>query len=182
MKSDTLFWLMVTLGALIALAFVLGESDGGPLSSTADERHQLAKECLGGHDNLQDHYHAIVRVYVMDEEVPIPEDVGLNDEGCSMRQLHTHDDSGKVHLEFTRQGVRAPLEAFFDVWGKHMDETGFDDHRVNESTEFLMFLNTYSYDEDGNVIIDPNDRVQIDTYNEHIVEDRQYIELIFRNR
>ena len=63
-----------------------------------------------------------------------------------------------------------------------MDETGFDDHRVNESTEFLMFLNTYSYDEDGNVMVDPNDRVQVDTFNEHIFEDRQYIELIFRNK
>ena len=153
-----------------------------PPPSTADERHPLAQECLGGHDNLQEHYHAIVKVSVMGEEVSIPDDVGLNDEGCSMRQLHTHDGTGKVHLEFTRQGVQAPLEAFFDVWGKHMDNTGFDIHRVNESTEFLMFLSTYSYDENGRLVVDHNERVQVDTFNDHILEDRQYIELVFQNR
>ena len=31
-------------------------------------------------------------------------------------------------------------------------------------------------------MVDPNERVQVDTFNEHIFEDRQYIELIFRNK
>lgn len=182
MKTETLFWALVTLGSLIALGVLLGESDGGPLFSTADERHALAEECLGSHDNLQDHYHAIVKIYVHGEEVPVPADVGLNDGGCTMRQLHTHDASGKVHLEFTRQGVEAPLEAFFDVWGKHMDATGFDDHRVNETTEFLMFLNTYSYDSQGQLVVDPSTREQVETFNEQIFADNQYIELVFRNK
>ena len=99
MNKETLFWLIVTVSALAALGFLLGESDGGPLFSTADERHALADECIGGHEGgLAEHYHAIVSISVLNEAVEIPGNVGLNDPGCNMRPLHTHDTSGKIHI------------------------------------------------------------------------------------
>ena len=65
--------------------------------------------------------------------------------------------------------MEAPLEAFFDIWGKHMDSTGFDDHRIDAGHEFLMFVT-----EEG------GERTQVTTFQEHIVEDGQVIELIYR--
>ena len=170
MNKESMFWLVVTLTALAALGFLLGESDGSPPFSTADERHALANDCIGSHDGgLAEHYHATVRISVLGQDIAVPDDVGLNDNGCSMRPLHTHDASGKIHLEFKQQGVEAPLEAFFDIWGKHMDSTGFDDHRVDDSHEFLMFVT----EENG-------ERTQVESYENHIVKDGQLIELIFR--
>ncbi len=174
MNKESIFWLIITLAALAALGFLLGESDGSPPFNTADERHALANECLdinshSGNDGLADHYHATVRISVLNQDIAVPDDVGLNDNGCSMRPLHTHDNTGKIHLEFKEEGVEAPLEAFFDIWGKHMDSTGFDDHRIDASHEFLMFVT----EENG-------ERTQIETYENHIVKDGQLIELIYR--
>ena len=181
MNKETLFWLVVTVGALAALGFLLGESDGGPLFSTADERHALADECIGGHEGgLAEHYHAIVSISVLNEAVEIPGNVGLNDPGCNMRPLHTHDTSGKIHIEFKEEGVDAPLEAFFDTWGKHMDATGFDDYRIDDNHEFLMYLNTYSNDGQGNVVVDPNTQEQVYDFENLILENYQYIELVYR--
>lgn len=170
MNKESLFWLLVTVGALAALGFLLGQSDGEPPFNTADERHALADECIGSHDGgLAEHYHATVRISVLNEDIAVPDDVGLNDQGCSMRPLHTHDATGKIHLEFKEEGVEAPLEAFFDIWGKHMDSTGFDEHRIDASHEFLMFVT-----EDG------GERSQVTSFEEHIVKDGQLIELVYR--
>ncbi len=170
MNKESIFWLVITLSALAALGFILGESDGSPPFNSADERHSLADECIGSHDGgLAEHYHATIRISVLNENIAIPDDVGLNDNGCSMRPLHTHDSTGKIHLEFKESGVEAPLEAFFDIWGKHMDASGFDDHRVDDSHEFLMFVT-----EEG------GERTQVNSYEDFIVKDGQLIELVFR--
>jgi len=172
-NKESLFWLVLTLAALAGMGFLLGQSDGGPLFSTADERHALAEQCIGGHGSAEDplvaHYHATIRISVLNEDITVPDDVGLNDQGCSMRPLHTHDSTGKIHLEFKEEGVEAPLEAFFDIWGKHMDSTGFDEHRIDGSHEFLMFVT-----EDG------GERTQVTSFEEHIVKDGQLIELVYR--
>ena len=60
-----------------------------------------------------------------------------------------------------------------------MDATGFDEHRVDANHEFLMFLNTYSY-EDGNLVVDPSTREQVDDFEKLVLEDEQYIELVYR--
>lgn len=183
MNKESIFWMVVTMTALAALAYLLGQSDGNPPFSTADDRHALANECIGGHgdesDPLVAHYHAIVVISVLGEQVEIPGNVGLNDPGCTMRPLHTHDTSGKIHIEFKEEGVEAPLEAFFDTWGKHMDSSGFDDHRVDDNHEFLMYLNTYSQ-ENGNIVVDPNTREQVYDFEDLILENEQYIELVYR--
>lgn len=180
MNKESLFWLVVTVSALAALGFLLGQSDGEPLHNTAEERHAIADLCIGGHGSqVVDHYHPIVKISILGENIVIPDDVGLNDRGCTMRSLHTHSADGKIHAEFAEEGVEAPLEAFFDIWGKHMDATGFDEHRVDADHEFLMFLNTYSY-EDGNLVVDPSTREQVDDFEKLVLEDEQYIELVYR--
>ena len=121
--------------------------------------------------DLAEHYHATVRISVLNEDVAVPDDVGIDDRGCSMRPLHTHDASGRIHLEFAETGVEAPLEAFFDIWGIHMDSTGFDEHRIDASHEFLMFVT----EDNGE-----GERTQVTTFEDHIVKDGHLIELVYR--
>ena len=172
MNKESLFWLLVTLSALAALGYLLGQSDGQPLYNSADERHALANDCIGGHgsedDPLVDHYHATLRISVLGDDFPVPANVGLNDGDCTMRPLHTHSEGGGLHLEFKEANVEAPLEAFFDIWGLHMDSTGIDDYRVDADHEFLMF------------VTENNQRVQMDDFEQHIIKDGQTIELIYR--
>jgi hypothetical protein len=63
-----------------------------------------------------------------------------------------------------------------------MDETGFDEHRVDENHEFLMFLSNYSYDDNGNMVVDSGSREQVYNFEELILEDKQYIELVYREK
>tara|TARA_Y100001970_G_scaffold171118_1_gene209179 strand:+ start:7730 stop:8233 length:504 start_codon:yes stop_codon:yes gene_type:complete len=165
----------------IAFLVVLAMPSDEPYN-TADHRHAVADLCIGSHSGIAEHYHPIVKITVLGEDVAIPDDVGLNDKGCNMRSLHTHSADGKIHAEFAEQGVAAPLEAFFDIWGKHMDSSGFHEHRIDDNHEFLMFLNTYSYDSSNNVVVDPSAREQVDDYEALILEDMQYIELIYKEK
>jgi len=180
MKTETVFWLLVTVAALVSMGVLIGDSDGNgdegedELFSTADERHAIADVCIGGHgdenDPLVRHDHATISVSVNGELVTIPNGVGLDDNGCSMRALHTHDSQGKIHIEFKEEGVEAPIEAFFDIWGKHMDSTGFDEHRIDANHEFLMF------------VTQNGERVEVDSFENHILENGQTIELVFREK
>ena len=63
-----------------------------------------------------------------------------------------------------------------------MDENGFDEYRVDENHEFLMFLSNYSYDQNDNLIVDAETRQQVYNFENLILEDRQYIELVFREK
>ena len=74
------------------------------------------------------HIHPNLTIIIDGEQVEIPENAGIYTETCpnAMHMTHTHDNSGKLHVEnYTSEDV----EVFFDVWGKHFDETGIFDHR-----------------------------------------------------
>ena len=45
-----------------------------------------------------------------------------------------------------------------------------------------MFINNYSYDDDGNIVVDPSTREQVYDFETLILEDRQYIELVYREK
>ena len=63
-----------------------------------------------------------------------------------------------------------------------MDVTGFFDERVDDNHVFLMFLNNYSYDDSGNMVVNPSTREQVYDFENLILEDKQYIELVYREK
>ena len=105
------------------------ESVEKPLTNTTDEMHPLGKECLTTHDVAM-HFHPYLTILIDGEEYLIPKDSGIDTETCpqAMHMTHTHDDTGKIHVE-GHTVVDVPLEVFFDVWGKHFDETGIMEYR-----------------------------------------------------
>jgi hypothetical protein len=64
------------------------------------------------------HEHANLQVFVHGESQPVPTDIGIDtsDNPAYIASLHTHDDSGTVHLE-SSQSRTFTLGEFFDVWG-----------------------------------------------------------------
>lgn len=99
------------------------------LSNTADEMHPYGQECLENHD-VEMHFHPYLTIIIDGDEFAIPENTGIYTQTCpeGMHMTHTHDASGKIHVE-GHQEVDVPLEVFFDVWGKHFDETGIFEYR-----------------------------------------------------
>ena len=62
MNKESIFWLVITVAALSGLGILLGQSDGSPPFNTADERHALADECVGGHSGLAEHYLSLIHI------------------------------------------------------------------------------------------------------------------------
>ena len=62
------------------------------------------------------HAHAVLRVFVDGQQVGVPENIGIDPASGTMASLHTHDDSGKIHIE-AAQDHAFTLDHFFRVWG-----------------------------------------------------------------
>lgn len=173
MEKEQQFWLGIMAAGIIALLVVSGfnpldmlkTNDDDSLYSTADSKHPLAQECLGGHTAGMLHYHATVIIQVNGEFVTIPNGIGNPDGECPMRPLHTHGDNNVVHIEILQQ-QDVPIEAFFDTWNKHFDETGFDTYRVNETHELVMIVNG----------------VENNEYNDYLLQDQDEIFINFKPR
>lgn len=72
------------------------------------------------HTGVGMHIHPHLKIFTKGEEVKIPANIGISG-GC-MRPIHTHDDSGTLHLEFPN--VRdVALGDFFKIWEQQFDWT-----------------------------------------------------------
>ena len=66
------------------------------------------------------HYHVHIQLIVDGHEVPIPADIGLDNATATFSEVHTHDDTGVVHIESGVTSFRATLADVFDMWGVYL--------------------------------------------------------------
>src|SRR5262245_8623589 len=62
------------------------------------------------------HEHANVPIFANGTQEPVPTDIGINSGAGTIQSIHTHDDTGTVHLE-SSQARTFTLGEFFGVWG-----------------------------------------------------------------
>jgi hypothetical protein len=66
------------------------------------------------------HVHANLRIFVHGERVDVPNGIGVGAD--EIASLHTHDDTGTIHVE--SEATRGfTLGEFFDVWGVRLSGT-----------------------------------------------------------
>src|SRR5262249_26867944 len=75
-----------------------------------------------GQEELAVHYHAHLDVLVNGQPVPVPADLGIDEARRLISPLHTHDDTGVIHIE---SATNAPftLGQFFAEWGQPLRAT-----------------------------------------------------------
>lgn len=86
------------------------------------------------------HIHPHLKIFVKEVETKIPANIGVSP-SC-MRPVHTHDNSGTLHLEFPNR-TNVPLESFFKIWEKSFSELGTNPKmKVNgaENTEMENYI------------------------------------------
>ena len=69
------------------------------------------------------HYHVHLQLEVDGHNVPVPPDIGLDAATQTSSEVHTHDDSGVVHIESSNPSFHASLAQVFDVWGVTFDKS-----------------------------------------------------------
>ncbi len=80
--------------------------------------------CLpGGHTNVAQHIHQMLSISVDGVSETIPGNIG--DTSSCMAEVHTHDTTGKIHVETISPDTHHTLGDFFAVWGKPLDRDGY---------------------------------------------------------
>ena len=155
------------------------DSSGDPVenstSNTTEESDQsynssndpdpISQDCLN-HDGLARHDHATLQIFINGEKEMIPTNVGImtdicNQEGEEMHAVHTHDSSGRLHIE-SNEDIDIPIGVFFDIWGHHFDETGIFEYRVNSTHELVMTVGGQQINEyDDYLLVNTSDIIEI---------------------
>ncbi|MDP7082385.1 MAG: hypothetical protein QF372_03480, partial [Candidatus Poseidoniia archaeon] len=80
---------------------------------------ELEKVCLGDHSGLAQHIHIMLVILDNGTSLTIPANTGIDTEVCpnGMHAIHTHDTSGKLHIE-TPDSTPVYLGTFFNIWGQ----------------------------------------------------------------
>lgn len=69
--------------------------------------------CIPGHQNLSQHFHPTLEIYVAGEKIPVRANIGISD--TCMAEMHTHDASGEIHVESLEPGKTFTIADFFSV-------------------------------------------------------------------
>ncbi|HEV2238188.1 MAG TPA: hypothetical protein VGR57_16120 [Ktedonobacterales bacterium] len=134
--------------------------------------------CTTG-EQLTVHYHADLQIYVNGQVQAIPAGVGIvlpdgtqsahltsNGQTACIYSLHTHDNSGIVHIE-SPDNRSYTLGNLFDIWGQHLSTTQFMGHAVDAKHKLAVVV----YDATGakklvtgnpaNVVLSAHDTIVI---------------------
>lgn len=129
--------------------------------SLIDEDWEIVDVCLAGHSEIASHDHATLRIFLDGSEVAIAADIGIDDATCDgMRGIHTHDETGKLHIE-TPRTMEAPVGAFFEIWGQTFNENQILNNVADEDSEVVMYVNDEVNDEYGSYAMQKNDVIEI---------------------
>lgn len=123
----------VVLCVLLVVFFLaLKGSSSGAVIATVD-----GVDCQAG-EQLQYHVHAALEILIDGQPVTVPKNTGIRS-NCIF-WLHTHDDTGLVHIEApeTRDFT---LGQFFAVWGQPLSATQLLGSTVDASHQITATVN-----------------------------------------
>lgn len=95
------------------------------------------------------HWHAMLKIEQGTSTVTIPAGIGLTG---TEQPIHTHDTTGKIHMEFSGVVHKSDLELHhvFDEWGKPMSSFG---------TLTSMTVNGATTTADGSYVMHDGDQI-----------------------
>ena len=133
--------LVGVLGALVAFG------GGGSGSSNAIDTVD-GVECEAG-EQLAYHVHAALEILIEGEQVTVPKNTGIRS-NCIF-WLHTHDDTGLMHIEAPEQRD-FDLGQFFAVWGQPLSSTQLLNATTDATHSITATVNGETFDGDPSTI------------------------------
>jgi len=94
-------------------------------------------------ENVTYHEHAHLDILDRGTQVVVPANTGIVDNTC-LYWLHTHDNSGEIHMEMPRYRP-VTLGNFFDVWGQPLSRTRAAQAVVKPSESMRVYVNLKRY-------------------------------------
>ena len=111
-------------------------------------------QCQNG-EQLAVHYHAHVDIIWKNQPVSIPANTGIPPGGNCLYWLHTHDDSGVIHIEAPQgDGNRQfTLGNFFQIWGQPLSRKQVATIPVGSGDQLKVWVNGIPYTGDPSKIV-----------------------------
>lgn len=147
--------IVVLLGG--AVWFSVAPTIFAPRSTTTPTGNPTLTTCIS-EGSLAMHIHVHLSITINGQPVGIPANVGV-DATCT-RPVHTHDDSGEIHIE---SPVVYPfvLGDFFMVWGQPFDNTQMMTYKVDSAHNLVMTVNGVPNNQFQNYVLQNNALIQI---------------------
>jgi hypothetical protein len=136
------------------------------LSSPIDiekNHEQILATCVNHGNASVMHIHPVLSIAINGDKKEVPKNIGIS--AYCMRPIHTHDNSGELHVEFTRQ-YDFTLQDFFAIWEKPFSSTQILENVAEDTHEIVVMAN--------------NNRVE--NYENLVLKDNQHIEIIFQEK
>jgi len=155
----------IMYGAAIfsTIAFVILNVTGNT-DLIKNESWVIEETCLEGttHQGGLTHTHSSLSIFIEGSEEFISQKIGIQDSYCpdGMRGIHTHDDTGKLHIETPSQ-IEAPIGAFFNIWGEVFNSEQILGNVADSDYEIVMYVNGDINDEFENYVMSNNDDIEI---------------------
>ena len=119
----------------------------------------ITKECVT-HTTLGMHIHPNLSIFINGEEQEIPANVGMYSSVC-MRPVHTHDATGKIHVEWGTV-KDFTLGEFFKVWNKSFTKDQIFNYHSNDINIVTMTVNGKYNEENENLVLKDNNKILIE--------------------
>lgn len=103
-------------------------------------------------EQLEYHIHPQLTVYVDGDQVKVPANIGIDQEDGLISALHTHDDSGEIHVEAPER-ADFTLGQLFTEWDVELTDTCIADHCPDEANGFVVYVDGEPVDGDPNDIV-----------------------------
>ncbi len=106
----------------------------------------LAQRIDGIPCNTEDityHQHAHLDIFIRGHQATVPSQIGINDDLC-LYWLHTHDNSGEIHME-APAAARFTLGEFFDIWHQPLSRTQVLTATVSHGESERVIVDGHTY-------------------------------------
>ena len=86
------------------------------------------------------HIHAHVTMYVNGTKTALPANIGIAPDSSCLYWLHTHDDTGVIHIE-APEGVSVTFGNFLHIWEQRFQQLGYPSQLSPGATGWQVYIN-----------------------------------------
>lgn len=126
-----------------------------------ESKNQVYKKCVTHTDFSKTHTHAMLSINQDGRKIKVPANLGIT--SSCMHPLHTHDETGLIHMEYGR-AMKYTLGDFFDLMGVVLNDTQIGALRTQDGYVISVEKNrkpiTSSY---RNILLKDHDKIVITT-------------------
>jgi hypothetical protein len=123
-----------------------------PWSNNLDQANQRLAQLALPPLGTTLHHHVRLFIYVDGQPVVVPAEVGYNEAKQVFAPLHTHDESGTMHVESTDTSFQPVLGQFMDVWGLYFTPDCIGNQCGSGDRQIRVFVNGQPYTGDPTLV------------------------------